>query len=86
MNERFDRWLAEQATVGAHGMRPRKFTDDQRHWLEMIRDHIATSLAIEMDDFDDVPFGQRGGLGKAYQVFGHDLGQLMNELNEALVM
>jgi type I restriction enzyme R subunit len=53
-------------------------------WLEAIRDHIASSLAIEMDDFDLAPFDQRGGLGKAYQVFGDKLQPLISELNEVL--
>jgi len=78
VNERFSQWMAEQEKDG------RRFTDEQRQWLEAIRDHIAASLAIEMDDFDYVPFAQRGGLGKAHQVFGKGLGTLLNELNEVL--
>jgi len=45
---------------------------------------VGGSLAIELDDFDYVPFAQHGGVGKAYQVFGKDLQPLLNELNEAL--
>jgi type I restriction enzyme R subunit len=41
VNERFDNWLARQSTLG------RQFTEEQIHWLELIRDHIATSLSIE---------------------------------------
>jgi type I restriction enzyme, R subunit len=78
VNERFAGWLAEQERNG------RRFTDEQRQWLEAIRDHIATSLAIEPDDFDYVPFVQRGGLGKARQVFSDQLHPLLNELNEVL--
>jgi type I restriction enzyme R subunit len=78
VNERFALWLAEQERNG------RSFTDEQRQWLEAIRDHIATSLAIDMDDFEYVPFVQRGGLGKAQQVFGKDLMPLMEELNRVL--
>jgi type I restriction enzyme R subunit len=79
VNERFDQWMAQQEKKG------RRFTDEQRQWLEAIRDHIAASLAIEMDDFDYVPFLQRGGLGKAQQVFGEDLPEMLMELNEVLV-
>lgn len=78
VNERFVQWMAQQEKKG------RRFTDEQRQWLEAIRDHIATSLAIQVDDFDYVPFAQRGGLGKANQVFGEDLGPLLNEMNEVL--
>jgi len=84
VNERFDKWLAEQETVGAHGMRPRQFTPEQRQSLGLIRDHIASSLAIEAEDFEYVPFAQHGGLGKAYQVFGKELEPLLDDLNDAL--
>ena len=43
---RFAAWLA------AAGGRGRRFTAEQRAWLELIRDHIAASLRIEPDDFD----------------------------------
>ena len=36
------------------------FSDEQVRWLEMIRDHIGTSLSIEMDDLDNQPFSDRG--------------------------
>jgi type I restriction enzyme, R subunit len=78
VDERFAKWLSSQESNG------RKFTAEQRQWLELIRDHIAASLAIEADDFEYVPFAQHGGLGKAYQVFGKDLNPLLNELNEVL--
>jgi type I restriction enzyme R subunit len=76
---RFEDWLAQQESLGRH------FTDEQRGWLELIRDHIAASFRIEADDFQEVPFAQRGGLGKASQVFGEDLNKLLDELNEVLV-
>jgi type I restriction enzyme R subunit len=60
------------------------FSQDQLAWLELIRDHIATSLSIEPDDFGYAPFNQRGGLGKAHQLFGSELPTLLDELNEVL--
>ena len=60
------------------------FTPDQLAWLKLIRDHIATSLSIELDDLDYTPFNQEGGLGKAHQLFGDQLPKLLEELNEAL--
>jgi type I restriction enzyme R subunit len=56
----------------------------QRKWLDAIKDHIASSLRIEQDDFDDVPFNGLGGLGKAYELFGDNLTILLGELNENL--
>ena len=78
VRERFESWMAQQANSG------RQFTEQQVRWLEMMRDHIATSLEIDMEDFDDVPFVQEGGLGRANQVFGKELEPLLRELNEAL--
>ena len=77
---RFATWLAQQEARG------RGFTDEQRQWLELIRDHIAANLGIEVDDFDYAPFAQRGGLGKAHRVFGDDMPRLLHELNEALAL
>jgi type I restriction enzyme R subunit len=75
---RFESWLAQKAAAGI------AFTADQRAWLELIRDHVATSLSIEAEDFDYAPFSQRGGLGRASQLFGEQLPELLDELNEAL--
>lgn len=49
-----------------------------------MRDQIATSITIERDDLDLSPFSQRGGLGKAYELFGEQLPTLLDELNEVL--
>ncbi len=78
VERRFRVWLQQQETAG------RSFTESQRKWLEMMRDHIGTSLAVEMDDFSYTPFVGEGGLGKARQVFGEELGEVMRELNEVL--
>ena len=61
------------------------FSTDHLAWLHLIRDHIATSLSIEPDDFDYGPFSQKGGLGKTPQLFGERLGNLLEELNQQLV-
>ena len=78
VNDRFAAWLATQEATG------RTFTSEQRQWLEMIRDQIAASLNIEMEDFEYVPFSGKGGRGKAYALFGEALPPLLEELNEAL--
>ncbi len=62
-----------------------KFTEPQTAWLQMIRDHIATSFHLERDDLDMAPFDGEGGLGKMYQLFGERMDPLIGELNEALV-
>ena len=59
------------------------FTEEQLQWLELIRDHVAASMTIEAEDFDLAPFAQRGGLGKATQVFD-DFQAMLQNLNESL--
>ncbi|MFO0916664.1 MAG: type I restriction-modification enzyme R subunit C-terminal domain-containing protein [Pirellulales bacterium] len=78
VDERYQQWLADQTAAGT------TFTTEQRRWLDAIKDHIATSLSIERDDLDDVPFNQIGGLGRAYEVFGEKLPAILDELNARL--
>ncbi|MCA9111533.1 MAG: DEAD/DEAH box helicase family protein, partial [Planctomycetaceae bacterium] len=78
VEERYQAWLTEQESAGV------TFTDDQRKWLDAIKDHIANSLSIDQDDFEYAPFSQLGGLGKAHQLFGDQLSTLIEELNVRL--
>ncbi|MCC6855563.1 MAG: DEAD/DEAH box helicase family protein, partial [Microbacteriaceae bacterium] len=75
---RFEAWMAQMENRG------RAFTAEQRRWLEMMRDHIATSLEMTVEDLDYAPFAEAGGRGKAVQVFGEDLREVLDELNGAL--
>ncbi|MBA7478963.1 hypothetical protein ES707_14391 [subsurface metagenome] len=77
-NRRFNDWLHQQENLG------RQFDPEQMQWLSMIKDHIATSLRIEMDDFEYAPFHEKGGPVKAYQLFGDELNEVLEELNEVL--
>ena len=77
--ERFNEWLMDKAKAGV------KFTDEQLAWLNLIRDHIATAISVEPEDLELSPFNQRGGLGKAHQLFGNDLNRILDELNLVLV-
>lgn len=61
------------------------FTASQTAFLEMIRDHLMTSLRFERDDLDYAPFDSQGGLGKMHQLFGDQMDALIDELNENLV-
>jgi type I restriction enzyme R subunit len=95
VNANFEKWMAEQQSHprpqgedrGEGGFKSEggsRFTPEQLRWLEMIRDHIAANLSIEVDHFDLAPFAQQGGLGKAHQVFGDDLRKVLDELNGVL--
>jgi type I restriction enzyme R subunit len=74
---RYEAWMEERDAANS-------FTAEQREWLDRMAEHIATSLAIEPDDFQDGWFGQHGSLGRAHQLFGDQLAPLLAELNERL--
>lgn len=78
VEERYQQWIARQTVVGV------TYTTEQRRWLDAIKDHIASSLHIEQESFDDLPFNQMGGLGRAYELFGDNLSGILEELNEGL--
>lgn len=78
VRDRFEQWLAQQRVHG------RVFTPEQISWLKMMRDHVATSLEMTVEDLDYAPFAEAGGRGKAAQVFGDDLRDVLAELNEVL--
>ena len=78
VEERYQQWLARQAETEV------TFSAEQRKWLDAIKNHIASSLHIEQDSFDDLPFNQMGGLGRAYELFGENLGGILEALNEGL--
>lgn len=78
VEDRYQQWLVEQSQKGV------VFTAEQREWLDAIRDHVATSLRIEEDDFEYAPFNQIGGLGRVYDLFGERLPVILEELNQRL--
>ena len=61
-----------------------KFTETQMQWLRMLKDHIAASVSVSVDDLDYTPFIEDGGKGKMWQLFGNESESIINELNEAL--
>jgi len=78
VQQRYQHWRQQQEAAGS------AFTPEQNEWLDRIADHIATSLAIEMEDLDHDWFGQRGKRGKAYELFGDQLETIINDLNREL--
>ena len=61
------------------------FNQNQIAFLQLIRDHIMTSLRFERNDLDFAPFDAQGGLGKMHQLFDDEMEVLIDELNENLV-
>jgi len=79
VHERFEAWLLQQQNQGC------SFSDEERQWLDAIRDHVAANTELAVDDLAYAPFAQMGGVGKAVKVFGGDgLVRLLEEMNEAL--
>lgn len=75
----FNQWIFKQHT-GQHN----RFTPEQLEWLRMIKDHVVSSYHIEIDDLDYTPFDAKGGKGKMHQLFGNQMNEIINELNEVL--
>ena len=75
VEERFEAWLAKQGD---------RFTVAQIEWLGLMKEHIATSLAVSEDDFELTPFVERGGAFRAHKLFGDQLQAVVNELVEVL--
>jgi len=61
-----------------------KFNEEQMQWLRMLKEEIANSVHIDLDDLDLTPFNKHGGKGKMWQLFGNETEKIINELNEAL--
>tara|TARA_R110000751_G_scaffold126574_4_gene228506 strand:+ start:7613 stop:10477 length:2865 start_codon:yes stop_codon:yes gene_type:complete len=75
----FKTWIFKQ-NAGQHN----RFTPEQLDWLRMIKDHVVSSYHIELDDLDYTPFDAKGGKGKMHQLFGNQMNEIINELNEVL--
>jgi type I restriction enzyme R subunit len=75
----FRDWILKK-NAGQHN----RFTEEQMQWLRMIKDHISTSIHLDADDLDYTPFDAEGGKGKMWQLFGENMNEIINELNEAL--
>ena len=69
IEEKFQRWLMGK-----------KFSSEQVCWLEKIKEHIITSVRIDVEDLQEMPQEAFQGV----QLFGNDLMNILNELNEVL--
>jgi len=76
VEKRFSEWLGIQKENGV------LFSEGEMVWLEMLKEHIANSVEIEMDDFGEGELAKMGGVGKASKVFGKErLGEIVLEMN-----
>ena len=79
VNYNFKQWTFRRNAGAVH------FTPEQMEWLQMVKDHIATSLSIQPEDLDLSPFDHKGGLGRFYEVFGEEYEAILMEINRELV-
>jgi type I restriction enzyme R subunit len=80
VDKRFQAWIFRH-----NAQRGTAFTPEQTEWLRLMKDHIASSCSISRDDFDYAELADKGGLQKAWGLFGKELDTLMNEMNMELV-
>lgn len=80
VNQRFADWIWRH-----NSRRATAFTPEQTDWLRLMKEHIASSCSIARDDFDYAELAARGGLQKAWGLFGEELDGLMAGMNEELV-
>jgi type I restriction enzyme R subunit len=78
VDRNFQKWVFEKQ-AGAL-----KFNEEQMNWLRMMKDHIATSFHIEVEDLDYTPFDAIGGRGKMWQLFGDGMNTVISEMNVAM--
>lgn len=69
VEEKFQQWLMGKT-----------FTSEQVRWLEKIKEHIITSVRIDVEDLQEMPQEAFQGV----QLFGNDLMDILDELNEVL--
>lgn len=79
VNYNFQQWTFRRNAGAVH------FTPEQMEWLQLVKDHIATSLSIQTEDLGLSPFDRKGGLGRFYEVFGEQYEAILTEMNRELV-
>lgn len=78
VDRNFQKWVFEKQAGTL------KFNEEQMNWLRMMKEHIATSFHIEIDDMDRTPFDAIGGRGMMFKLFGTGMNTVISEMNEAL--
>lgn len=77
VEERYQGWLLTQEQRGT------RFSQDQRRWLDAIKDYICTGVTFETPALDAVPFIEWGGSDGIERDFTDPVG-IITDLNQAL--
>ncbi len=78
VSERYEAWLAQQKQAGT------VFTSQERWWLDRMVNVIASSVEIRVEDLDEAPFTERGGVDGALRDLGDNAGDILESLNQDL--
>ena len=80
VERRFNLWMGREKKAG------REYSVEQQEWLRTIATYIAANAEIEPGDFQEAPsLADKGGILQARNLFGEELPQMLDELQEALV-
>jgi type I restriction enzyme R subunit len=78
---RYEAWLEAQERTG------KRFSPEQRWWLDKIAAQIGLNVQVQPEDFDAIgDFYNRGGRWAAMEALGGDWLQLLAEMNQELAV
>ena len=78
VEERYAGWLLQQENLGV------KFTDNQKWWLDRIKDAISQSAHFDVKDLEMSPFTERGGTDGVLAELGNSVEDLIESMNMEL--
>ncbi len=78
VEERYAGWLLQQENLGV------KFTDNQKWWLDRIKDAISQSAHFDVKDLEMSPFTERGGTDGVLAELGNAVTGLIESMNMEL--
>ena len=78
VEERYSGWLLQQENLGV------KFTDNQKWWLDRIKDAISQSAHFDVKDLEMSPFTERGGSSGVEEALGNAVTQIIESMNMEL--
>lgn len=78
VEERYAGWLMQQENLGV------KFTDNQKWWLDRIKDAISQSAHFDVKDLEMSPFTERGGTDGVLAELGNSVTDLIESMNMEL--
>ncbi len=78
VEERYAGWLLQQENLGV------KFTDNQKWWLDRIKDAISQSAHFDVKDLEMSPFTERGGTDGVLKEIGNSIESLIVSMNREL--